>query len=467
MAPMKRSVYWPERKKKFAAVDFGDIQTAATGEAASALTDYLIQYIGFPSKTPTPGSGIFMNFDRVLRTQTYQELAWYDLYDELERDPHIAGILRSRKLSVAGMPWDIVAPDIDPEAKRKAKKAGKPEPKSPGEIQAEYVKEKLQGLENFSQDIFELMGAVGKGFAVSEIEWKPGGDGIVKIWNRPQRRFQFDVVTRQPKLRTMGNAYMGDPLPEKKFIIHRNGAMYENPFGDAVDQSLYWMWLFKKLVLKFWMQYNEVGMASIPIVQHPRSANTDMKQQALDIAQQIRSGAYGRIPDDFVLLWGEAKSQAQNGQSYEKFIEFVNSEMTKCVKGEVLTTEGSGQSGSGSRALGQVHNDVRADITNFDCRGLEGTLNSTVVKWLVDFNFGEQEQYPRFKFTPDEPMDKKTDSEMVANLKNAGHTADRDWVEQHFDIQLVEKEPEPPPPAPFGGPKPPIVKPSKEDPNAR
>jgi len=442
----KRSNYWERPRvalKNFKEVTFPDIQRTMEAETASILTDYVRQYVGIPSTTPAPGSGIFINWDRVLQFQTYQDLAWYDLYDELERDPHIAGILRSRKLAVAGMPWDVLPGDVDPKAKRK--KDGKDLPKTPGQTQAEFVKEKLKNIDGFSQDIFELLGAIGKGFAVSEIDWLPGGVGIAKIWNRPQRRFQFDAVSRTLKLRQIDNPYYGDPVRDKKFIVHRNGSMYENPFGDAVDQSLYWMWLFKKMVLKFWMKYNEVGMASIPIVTHPRTANVDVKNEALSIAEQIRSGAYGRLPADWGILWAEVKSSGMTGESYQKFIEFVNSEMTKCVKGEVLTTEGSGQSGSGSRALGQVHNDVRADITNFDCRGIEGTLNSSIIKWLVDFNFGEQESYPLFKFVPDEPQDKLDESQVVKNLHDAGFSAERDWVEQKFDIELVEKEPEPPP----------------------
>lgn len=410
------------------AISYAQLTNIMQSETASIINDYVRQYIGVASTAPTPGSGIFINWDRILRTQQYQELAWYDLYDELERDPHIAGILRSRKLAVAGMPWDVFPADAEDSASQE---------------QADFVKDKLGALENINQDIYELMGAVGKGFAVSEVKWRvdpDGSHGIEKILNRPQRRFQFDAVSRTLKLRKIDNPYLGDPLPDRKFIVHRNGSLYENPFGDAVDQSLYWMWLFKKTVLRFWMTYNEVGMASVPIVKHPANAAPELKDEALSIAEQIRSGAYGRIPDNFELLWAEAKNASMTGESYERFIVFVNSEMTKCVKGEVLTTEGSAPSGAGSRALGQVHNDVRADITNFDCRAMEGTLNSSAVKWLIDLRYGPQERYPRFRFVPDEPGDKKTDSEVVLNLKKAGYTATKDWLEEHFDIELEDKE---------------------------
>ena len=129
------------------------------------------------------------------------------------------------------------------------------------------------------------MGALGMGYAVSEIIWQieDGGIFIKEILNRPQRRFQFDAVDRTLRIRTMEAPYYGLPVPDKKFIVHRCSNQWENPFGDAMLQNIYWMWLFKKTVIKFWMQHLQVGASSIPIVQHPNGASVALKNEALAV----------------------------------------------------------------------------------------------------------------------------------------------------------------------------------------
>ena len=186
---------------------------------------------GISKGAPEPGQGIFLNFDRVLSTQSYKELAWYDLYQEVERDPHVAAIMSSAKLNVAGIPWDISAFTGPHENK----------PSKRNQEIAAFVKDVLLDAGHLPQHLYNLMDALGKGFAVSEIVWSLGSDGvrIARILNRPQRRFQFDATDRSLRLRDKQNPYFGIPLPDKKFIVHRISAEWENPFGDALDQSLY------------------------------------------------------------------------------------------------------------------------------------------------------------------------------------------------------------------------------------
>lgn len=412
--------------------EYGELISLMQSETASILTDYIRQYIGVASKD-TPGSGIFMNFDRVLNSQTYQELAWYDLYAEVERDTHISSIIQSAKLNVAGMKYDVL-----PFIGEKEKKAS-----ARNEEIARFVKRSLKSTGYFPQHLFNLMDAIGKGFSCSEIVWEITDEGIVpkKILNRPQRRIQFDAVTREPKIRNMSNPYLGDPLPDKKFIIHRISSTWENPFGDPLDQSLYWMWLFKRMVLKFWMQHLEVGAASVPIVKHPAKALPAVKDEALAIAQTIRSGAYGRIPADFDIIWAEAKNAIANAETYNAFVRVMNDEMSKCVNGQTLTAEAGSSEGKGTQALGNVHQGTQSNRDVFRAEGLASTLNSTIVKWMVDFNYGNVDGYPEFRFDLEQSDDLVSESTIVKNLTDAGYDIDAEELSEKFFYTITKKEP--------------------------
>lgn len=416
--------------------DYGQLVSIMQTETASILTDYIRQYIGVLG-TNTPGSGIFTNFDRVLNAATYQELAWYDLYAEVERDPHVAAILNSAKLNVAGMPYDV-DPYMEPGQK-----------KATGRNQAirDFVKDALDETGYFPQHLFNLMGALGMGFAVSEIVWKveEGAVRIDKILNRPQRRFQFDAVDRSLKLRTLTAPFMGTALPEKKFIVHRCSAQWENPFGDALNQSLYWMWLFKRTVIKFWMQHLQVGAASVPIVKHPKNANPALKAEALEIAQQIRNGAYGRIPEGFEILWAEAANAISNADAYQNFIRACDDQMSKCVNGQTLTTEASSEGGKGTQALGTVHQGTMSSRDAFRAKGLASTMNETLIKWLVDFNFADVDGYPTFRFDLEDPENYVQEAQIVKTLIDSGYEIPEDEIGEYFNWTVKKKEKAPVP----------------------
>ncbi len=411
--------------------EYGQLVSIMQSETASIVTDYIRQYVGIIGGAPEPGEGIYLNFDRVLNRQSYQELAWYDLYAELEKDPHILSIMSSAKLNIAGISWDISA-YVAPGAKKPVKR---------DQAIAGFVKSALTNAGFFPQHLYNLMDALGKGFAVSEIVWNvENGDVTVeRILNRPQRRFQFDAVDRSLRLRDIQKPYFGTPLPDKKFIVHRVSAEWDNPFGDAIDQSLYWMWLFKKTVFKFWMQHLNVGASSIPIVQHPVNATPDIKAEALAVAESIRNGAYGRLPENFKLIWAEAANAIQNAEAYDRFVRTVNDEMSKAVNGQTLTTEASSGTGTGTRALGEVHQGTQTSRDLFRAHGLESTLNATLVKWLTDFNFADVEGYPQFRFDLEDPEDLEQESRIVKNLSDMGAEFDMEELSEKFNYTLAKK----------------------------
>lgn len=421
--------------------EYGELVSIMQDETASILTDYIRQYVGIVSSTPEPGQGIFINLDRVITTQTFQELAWYELYQEVERDPHVWAVMSSAKLNVGGMPWDV-DPYLNP---------GEKKPTQRNQDIADFNKDVLKSMGYFPQHLYNLMGALGMGFAVSEIvytdqeTWASDGIRIKKIINRPQRRFQFDAVDRSLRLRDIKQPYYGTPLPDRKFIVHRCSAQWDNPFGDALDQSLYWMWLFKKTVLKFWMQHLQVGASSIPIVKHPANADKNLKAEALSIAQMIRNGAYGRIPDNFEILWAEAKNAIANAETYQMFIRTVNDEISKCVNGQTLTTEASSTTGTGTRALGEVHQVSQSARDVFRAQGLAATINSTVIKWLTDFNFSDLDGYPSFRFDLEDPEDLQKEAAIVKTISDAGYNFDEEELSEKFNYTIVRKEKKPNP----------------------
>lgn len=392
-------------------------------EQATILNDNIRQYIGNPS------TGVFTNNDEVLKYQTYLNYYGYDLYDELEKDPHISAVYQTRKLAVAGLEWNIVPFDETPRSKELA----------------EFVKDALYSMDNLEQDLIGLLDAIGKGFAVGEVLWGQSAYGgtqnkIVpkKIMNRPQRRFQFNATSRELQLKTLGNSFFGISTYPYKFIIHRNSQKYENPFGEAVDEKIYWMWYFKKQAIKFWMQHSESTAAPIPFVKHPAKTTDETKREALEIARKIRNGSYGRIPDNFEIVFAEAQNIATTGTGYDMLIRFMNDEITKAILGQVITTEGSSSGGIGSHGSAVVANNVRLDILEYDAKSLSSSLNATLVKWIVDLNYANVTEYPFFEFKSSKVENLKEQAEIINILKNSGYIIEPNFIQEKFGMPLIK-----------------------------
>jgi phage gp29-like protein len=193
--------------------------------------------------------------------------------------------------------------------------------------------------------------------------------------------------------------------------------------------------------MKFWLQNLQVASSSSPIVQHPVGANKETKAEALAIAKQIRSGCFGRIPENFKIIWAEAQQGARNAETYQNFIRTVDDQIAKAYNGQTLTSESGSDSGKGTQALGTVHQATQNARDVFRAHGLESTLNQTLIPWLVDFNFANVDGYPKFRFDLEDPEDLLQEAEIVSKLSSAGYEIPDEELSAKFNYTITKKQP--------------------------
>ena len=150
--------------------------------AVAQVTD---KYSEYPSNglTPVRLAEIFKEADAgdVLRQA--------ELFEEMEeKDPHLFSQLQTRKNAVTGLDFEIIPFDPDDEKDKEI---------------AEFVEAQISGIEGLEDIMLDLLDAVGKGFAVSEIMWKYDAGRVVvgNIWPRHQKRFFWDTEDKF-KIRT-------------------------------------------------------------------------------------------------------------------------------------------------------------------------------------------------------------------------------------------------------------------------
>ena len=100
-----------------------------------------------------------------------------ELFEEMEeKDPHLFSQLQTRKNAVTGLDYEVIPFDSDDPRDKEI---------------AEFVEAQIGGIEGFEDVMLDLLDAIGKGFAVSEIMWSYDEGHVVvgDIRSRHQKRF--------------------------------------------------------------------------------------------------------------------------------------------------------------------------------------------------------------------------------------------------------------------------------------
>ena len=110
------------------------------------------KYSEYPSNGLTP-----VKLAEILREADAGDvLRQMELFEEMEeKDPHLFSQLQTRKNAVTGLDFEVIPFGDEPLDK---------------EI-ADFIEEQLNGIESFEDVENDLLDAIGKGFAVSEILW--------------------------------------------------------------------------------------------------------------------------------------------------------------------------------------------------------------------------------------------------------------------------------------------------------
>ena len=299
-------------------------------------------------------------------------------------------------------------------------------------------------LDLFREDSFEdvetdLLDAVGKGFAVSEIMWgyDEGRVVVQEIISRHQKRFFWDGSDDLFKVRTQ-EAPEGVPLPPNKFIIHRYKARSGHTSRAGILRVVAWMYLFKNYDLKDWISFAEVYGLPLRLGKYQPGASEAEKNALMQALIQIGADAAGIIPDGTTIEFITTE-KASSSDLYERLARYCDEQMSKAILGQTLTSD----SGGGSYAQSKTHNDVRHDLTVADCKALASTLRRDLIRPLCIFNFGEDKRIPRIRFDCEESEDLTQTAEVLGILiEKTGLRVPTSFIYKKFSIPEPEADEE-------------------------
>ena len=191
------------------------------------------------------------------------------------------------------------------------------------------------------------------------------------------------------------------------------------------------MALYKKNVMSAWADFTEVfGMPY-------RAVKTEAEGEELDkiedMIANMGQASWGVFPDDVQIDFISAATA--NERLYDSFIDRANSEISKGILGQTMTTD----SGS-SLSQSEVHERVAASYTRADSDFLLSLINDTLLPFLI--SHGYQLQGMEFAWDDSEQLSKPELFKIVQGVMGAsGYKIKHSWLESTFGIELEPEAP--------------------------
>lgn len=375
------------------------------------------KYASYPSNGLTP-----QKLTKILRAADDGDIALQmELYEEMEeKDPHLFSQLQTRKNAVTGLDFEVIAAGDDPIDR---------------EVE-EFIKNQLAAIENMEEIFMDLLDAIGKGIAISEIIWDYSAKDeiyfVKAVKHHPQKLFFWDEDDRL-KMITKDHPE-GEFLAKRKFIIHKYKARSGHPSRAGVIRVVSWMYLFKNYALKDWSTFAEVYGMPIRLGKYDVSASEADKIQLMETLYRLASDAAGILPTNSDIEIKESQ-KTTSVEVFEKLARYADEQISKAVLGQTLTSD----SGSGSYAQSKTHNEVREDLLLADCKALAATIKRDLLTPMVQLNFGVDVRVPTIRFDVEDNEDLDMYSKVLSTLINEiGLPIPLNFIYKKFSIPIPD-----------------------------
>lgn len=313
------------------------------------------------------------------------------IFEEMMKDEEIASCIEALKIMRLSSGWEIVAAS-DEEKDREI---------------AEFVEWNLKNIEgSFEADLFEIMGALEYGISISEKVF-----GIVKKGKWKDKIYLKALKSKNPKyfniwtddfdnilengVVNISSVDYGKQYPVEKFVIYTFRKQFENVFGVSRIRVLYDLWYLKQLWTRAWGIYLEKFGHPVPVGKYPRGYDKELREKIFEAIKSIKLETAIMIPNDVEIDFITTQDKSA---PFKEAIEYVNSQIRKVILGQTLTTD---TRGVGSYSLGRVHFDIlMMYLEQLGKDVASKAINQQVVRYIVDYNFNDVEDYPEFRFKP-------------------------------------------------------------------
>ena len=397
-----------------------------SGEVAKYTSDpyNLSSIYMFGSSSPFTGQGntiVRPNDDLLIQKGGNRALV---VYQRLLYDEQVQGCFSKLMQEVTSRPWYV------------QEYSDKPGDLAVRDFVAEVLEE--MPLDDIYKGMAECLVA---GFSVGEIMWKKTKRGVIPydVRMRDQRRFVFqeseDAQTGfTMRCLTFNRMFEGVELPQRKFIVNRYWVSHNgDPYGAALGRILYPLVKFRRRAIESYVLYGDRYATPTAVAKAPLSASTRELDTLYGHLSNLSQETAMILPEGYEL---EFVVPSGSPEVFKTLIDYIDKEISLVLCGE----DEAGRAEAGSRASSQVANTIRVVRASEISEMLSHTLTQTLVRWIVDLNFGTDVAAPVLtrEFRIEESPLTMPD---VSLMIQSGYTPKKEWLERHFRVELEDKKP--------------------------
>ncbi len=301
-------------------------------------------------------------------------------------------------------------------------------------------KQLLGGSNGINSLLRSLLEPVVTGISINEIKWQLTSKHQilpVEVKPRDPRRLIFlllDDGLIEPRLLTQGEPTEGIPLPPRSMVIHRYWASHTNDvYGSGLGRHIYNLVEYRHAQLRNWMAYADRFTLPTAIGKYPLSLPKD---EVIVLENGLRG--LGRetavtVPEGVDISW--LKAEGDPGV-FEKILTYCDTQISNLVSGEsTIGQQGSG----GSRARDSVADSLRVRKCKAISDMLCDTLNNTLIKWIVELNFGSTTPRPKLviDFSDlDTAVNRADLLRDVEKLTQIGYEVEESWLSKQLRMPI-------------------------------
>lgn len=288
-----------------------------------------------------------------------------------------------------------------------------------------------------------LLDAKWRGVSICEIEWEyRAGSKYPAAWLPKLTRdlspqyFGWQVEGGRLMLYPEQDSNKAIDFPPHKFLCAISKSGKGHPSGTALLRCLAWWWCSANFSAEWLLNFAQIFGQPFRWATYDASQD-GVKDDLAAMMEAMGSAAYGVGPEGTKIEWHEAsKSGADNPQSH--ILTLADTACDLLILGQTLT---STQGSSGSLALGEVHQSVRADIIDSTALWLAEVLNEQLIPAVISLNYGdagEDSRLPWFQPARKSQRDTKVLAETFQILLASGIPVKKEEVYDALDLSMPE-----------------------------
>lgn len=272
------------------------------------------------------------------------------------------------------------------------------------------------------------------GVAVREIDWEVRGcRHMPQAWLPRQTRrihprwYGWTAETGLFGLRSTESDALGD-IPEHKFLVAINNVGLGHPSGGALLRSLAWFWCCANFSRDWLLSFAQLFGQPLRWATYDPSDPT-VKDRLEDMMEHMGSAAWACVPQGANVELKEPSNKGADNPQHQ-LIDMADTACDLLILGQTLT---SSPGEAGSRALGEVHYNVRSDIINAAAAWVAEILNEQLLPSVYALNTGdagEDAVYPYYAPGSKTASNPDGVAVRVKTLLEAGIPLKKDWVHE-------------------------------------